>query len=137
MKISPNLPCLCNSKKKYKKCCKIYHNGAAAKNAELLMRSRFTAFAINDSNYIIKTTHPLNKDYSKDIKKWKEDIELFTSNTIFHKLEIIDSILEENESFVTFKASIEQNNEDMSFIEKSRFLKVNSKWLYVDGIFID
>jgi SEC-C motif-containing protein len=38
---------------------------------------------------------------------------------------------------VTFKATLFQDNTDISFIEKSRFLKVEDKWLYIDGQFID
>lgn len=137
MKISPNTPCLCNSKKKYKYCCKIYHNGAKAKTAEILMRSRFVAFALNLTKYIIKTTHTLNKDYVSNVSSWTKDIELFTLNTKFNNLKIIEVINGEKESYITFIAFLEQNDEDVSFCEKSRFLKENNEWLYVDGIFIE
>ncbi|NQY20702.1 MAG: hypothetical protein HRT40_05225 [Campylobacteraceae bacterium] len=137
MKISPNTPCLCNSKKKYKHCCKIYHNGAKAKTAEILMRSRFAAFALNLTKYIIKTTHSLNKDYTSNISSWTEDIELFTLNTKFNKLKITEVINGEKESYVTFIAFLEQNDEDVSFCEKSKFIKENDEWLYFDGIFIE
>ena len=61
----------------------------------------------------------------------------FSKNTRFERLEILDFIKGEVESFVTFKATLFQDNTDISFIEKSRFLKVEEKWLYVDGQFID
>ena len=43
----------------------------------------------------------------------------------------------EFEAFVTFKATLFQNNNDISFIEKSRFKKLDDIWLYVDGEFYD
>ncbi|ADI37740.1 hypothetical protein wcw_0367 [Waddlia chondrophila WSU 86-1044] len=39
-----------------------------------------------------------------------------------------------NEAFVTFKATLSQNGQDISFTEKSRFLKKNNQWLYASGI---
>ena len=53
------------------------------------------------------------------------------------KLEILDFIDSEIESFVTFKATLFQNKKDISFIEKSRFLKESNIWLYVDGEFLN
>ena len=49
----------------------------------------------------------------------------------------MDFIDDEVESFVTFKANMIQNSEDVSFIEKSRFVKINERWLYIDGQFIE
>lgn len=136
MKISANTLCPCHSKKKYKKCCKIFHEGINPKTAEQLMRSRFCAYSLNNAEYIIKTTHQNNQDYSLDINTWKNDISSFCENTDFVRLEILEVIQGEDESYVTFKAILKQDNLDSSFTEKSRFLKVENKWLYVDGIFI-
>ena len=138
MKLSVNSICPCGSSKKYKKCCKIFHDDIKKpSNALELMKSRFSAFAFCKSDYIIKTTHKNNSDFSTNISSWKADIELFSKNTIFEKLDILDFTDNEFESFVTFKASLFQNEEDVSFIEKSRFLKNNNIWLYVDGEFLD
>lgn len=137
MKISPNNPCLCGSLLKYKKCCKVFHDGALAKTALELMKSRYCAFSLGKSEYIISTTHEKNPDFSSDIKSWKADIINFSKNTQFENLEILDFVDDEIESFVTFKATLTQNNNDVSFCERSRFLKVEQKWLYVDGEFLE
>ena len=138
MKNSVNSMCPCGSLKKYKKCCKIFHDDIKKpSNALELMKSRFSAFAFFKSDYIIKTTHQQNSDFSLDTLAWKTDIELFCKNTIFEKLEILDFIDAEFESFVTFKATLFQNKKDVSFIEKSRFLKESNIWLYVDGEFLN
>lgn len=137
MKFSVNDICPCGSLKKHKKCCKIFHDGISfPKTALELMKSRFSAFATQNSKYIILTTHKENPDFTDDLKSWNEDIINFSKNTRFEKLEILDFI-EDVESFVTFKATLFQDNRDVSFIEKSRFLKVEGIWKYVDGQFID
>ena len=138
MKFSPNDICPCGSLKKYKKCCKPFHDKITfPKTALELMKSRFSAFAVLIADYIIFTTHENNADYISDLKSWNQDIMNFSKNTRFERLEILDFIEGEVESFVTFKATLFQDNTDISFIEKSRFLKVEDKWLYIDGQFID
>ena len=138
MKFSPNDICPCGSLKKYKKCCKPFHDKITfPKTALELMKSRFSAFAVLIVDYIIFTTHENNSDYISDLKSWNQDIMNFSKNTRFERLEILDFIEGEVESFVTFKATLFQDNTDISFIEKSRFLKVEDKWLYIDGQFID
>lgn len=138
MKLSVNSICPCGSLKKYIKCCKIFHDDIKKpSNALELMKSRFSAFAFYKSDYIIKTTHQKNCDFSLDTFSWRDDIEQFCKNTSFENLEILDFIDSEIESFVTFKATLFQNKKDISFIEKSRFLKESNIWLYVDGEFLN
>ena len=141
MKLNVNNPCPCGSLQKYKKCCKVFHDKIKLPKTVLeLMKSRFTAFSVQNADYIVFTTHKDNPDFTNDIKSWKADILDFSQNTNFEKLEILDfseEDAEDTESFVTFKATLKQYNNDISFTEKSRFLKENGKWLYVDGQFID
>ena len=129
-KVSPNIPCPCGSKKKYKKCCGIYHKGALAPNALALMKSRYSAYATGNAEYIIKTTHPENPDYSDDHLSWKKEIDLFTQHTGFLGLKIMEFIDGKEEAYVSFEASLSSG----VLIEKSRFLKHNGRWLYVDGV---
>ena len=138
MKVSVNDFCPCGSTKKYKKCCKTFHdNISIPKTALELMKSRYCAYAVSNANYIISTSHEKNIDFSTDLNSWQKDILSFCTNTKFERLEIIDFIEYEIESFVTFKAYLFQNNQDVSFVEKSRFLKENDKWFYVDGKFLE
>lgn len=133
MKPSPNMLCPCDSGNKYKKCCSKYHKGAFAPDALSLMRSRYSAYAVGDSSYIIKTTHPDNSDYTSNIKNWEESILSFSKQTNFLSLEIIDFIDGEEEAFVTFNARLSSGD----LKEKSRFLKLYGRWLYADGVFTD
>lgn len=137
MKFSVNTTCPCGSLKKYKKCCKPFHDGIKFPNTALeLMKSRFCAYAIQKSDYIISTTHYKNIDFTNDLVSWNIDILDFSKNTKFEKLEILDFLELKDESFVTFKATLIQDNLDASFIEKSRFLRIDGKWLYIDGQFL-
>jgi len=128
-KITPNSLCPCGSKIKYKKCCGIYHKGAIPKTALLLMRSRYSAYATHNSDYIVKTTHCNNSDYTIDAKAWKESIEFFSKSTAFLALEVLEFIDGEEEAFVTFKAKLSSGD----MLEKSRFLKVGGFWFYESG----
>ena len=128
-KTSPNAPCPCGSQTKYKKCCQIYHKGAKPKTALLLMKSRYSAYAVGDSAYIVNTTHEENAQYMSDKKEWKKQIDLFVAKTAFEGLEILEFIEGEEEAFVTFRASLSSG--DMT--EKSRFLKVEGMWFYENG----
>ena len=125
--MSINDKCPCGSNLKYKKCCKTYHDGRVAQNALLLMRSRYSAYALAKHKYIIQTTHKTTRD--DNIKS----IEDFSKQTTFQNLKIIEFIDGEKEAYVTFKASLICEGKDNSFIEKSRFLKEDERWYYLDG----
>ena len=130
-KISPNQPCPCGSQSKYKKCCAMFHKGALAKDALTLMKSRYTAYALGKSDYIIKTTHPDNPDYAQDTDKWKESIDLFSKTTEFLDLKILDYKEGEDEAYVTFNAKLSSGD----LLEESRFLKVGNTWFYESAKF--
>ena len=123
--------CPCGSEKPYASCCAPYHRGEKPKDALALMRSRFSAYALALVDYIVQTTAPNRRP--KDLKQWKKEILFFAQNTRFEKLEIIDFTAEETKAFVTFKATLSQNQQDVSFTEKSTFEKLGDQWFYVSG----
>lgn len=131
MKISANAPCPCHSGKKYKQCCQPYHKGILPATAVLLMRSRYCAYALGLAEYIIRTTHPDNSDYTDDTSAWKESILTFCRTTPFTGLKITEFIDGETEAFVTFEARLGEHTMN----EESRFLKEGGKWLYESGEF--
>lgn len=125
--------CPCGSEKEYGQCCKIFHDGQTAGNALLLMRSRYSAYALNIPNYIIETTHPSNPQYSENKFAWALSISQYSKNSIFQKLDILNFKEKNNGAEVTFKAHIMQNGHDSSFTERSYFEKMNDRWFYVGG----
>jgi len=129
MKIRVNDPCPCGSKIKYKLCCQKYHKGAHPKDALSLMKSRYSAYAVGDIKYIIKTTHPENPEYQEPLERWQKSIENFCKENSFLALEI-ESFLEDKEyAFVTFKAYLSEG----VLYEKSRFIQNRGLWFYLDG----
>jgi len=131
MKLSPNAPCPCGSGKKYKKCCRIYHQGALAPNALALMRSRYSAYAVGDSRYIVRTTHPDNPDYTEDTAAWRASIDAWCALIKLNGLEILEFVDGQHEAFVTFRAALD----DGEMLERSRFRLTKGTWHYVDGEF--
>lgn len=133
MSLPVNKPCPCGSGKKYKKCCQLFHNGAKPRSALELMKSRYSAFAVDDAKYIIKTTHKENTDYSQDKKAWEKSVLDFSKNTFFDKLTIIDFVDGEDEAYVEFLVNLTQNQKDISFMERSKFKKEDNMWKYHSG----
>src|SRR5689334_9579352 len=90
MKISPNDPCPCHSGLKYKKCCRPYHNGMPAPSPEALMRSRYSAYALNKPDYIMQTTHPEGPHWHENPAAWRVELEAFSLGTRFEGLQILE-----------------------------------------------
>ncbi len=114
--------CPCCSKKPYAECCKPYHEGMFPENALKLMRSRYSAYALSLAEYIIAT--------AKVPPKSKKEILEFSEHTHFDNLTILEFIDGEKEAYVTFKAHLTQSGKDVSFTEKSSFIKEGGKWFY-------
>lgn len=126
--------CPCGSKQDYEVCCKVFHQGKWPENALLLMRSRYSAYALNLPDYILETTHPENPQYSKNRSSWKQSISQFSLLTSFQKLEILGFEENGDEATVTFTAHLVQAGRDATFTEKSYFEKVKGRWLYKRGV---
>lgn len=125
--------CPCFSGKSYQECCQIYHKGEIPKNPTDLMRSRFSAYALNLPDYIIETTHPANPHYSDNKLIWKRSLKAFSENAKFQNLEILDAKGNETGGTVTFIATLSQKGKTTSFTERSYFEKIEGKWLYLSG----
>ena len=125
--------CPCYSQQKYEDCCRPYHLGANPLNALQLMRSRYSAYAMNLIEYIIQTTHPLSTHYQHDIKSWKKSIGNFSNNTKFTGLDIHNFQEKKDYSVVVFTAYISEKGKETTFTESSLFQKVQDRWLYLQG----
>jgi SEC-C motif-containing protein len=120
--------CPCNSGESYQNCCCSFHQGKFPPTALALMRSRYSAYALGLADYIIKTTHPQNEQPLS-----RETIQQFSASTQFKNLEILKIEEGPKTSTVTFKASLMNNGQDISFTEKSLFEKIGDQWLYLSG----
>lgn len=128
-----NRSCPCHSGKLYQACCKPYHEGRLPENALILMRSRYSAYALGLIDFIIKTTHPKNPSLSIPLDEWKAQIRDFSTSTSFDGLVIHEFVDGANTAFVTFSVILRQQANDISFTEKSEFEKEEDQWLYKEG----
>lgn len=125
--------CPCGSGKLYEVCCRPFHYGARAATALELMRSRYSAYAMQHSGYIIETTHPLNPSVVSDLLAWAAEILAFAKSTHFERLEILEFQDGDHVAYVSFTAYLKQGGSDVSFTETSRFEKMGGVWLYREG----
>jgi len=123
-----NKTCFCDTGLPFDDCCGLYLiNNQKAPTALALMRSRYSAYATQNADYLLETTHVSERAYysKEEILKWA------TSNK-WQKLEILSS----SEETVEFKAYfMDLNNKPQIHYEFSTFKFENSSWYYVDGKF--
>jgi SEC-C motif domain protein len=130
---SRNQPCPCGTGRRYKACCLPLHGGTAAASAQALMRSRYAAYALGIVRYILRTTHPAGPHHRADTKAWAAEVEAFCSHTQFTGLRVDESHEDGDRGEVAFFASLTREGKDVSFGERSRFERVDGRWLYHSG----
>ena len=128
--------CPCHSNIPYQECCKPFHEGKNYSNSLQLMRSRYSAYALALAEYIIKTTHHKHADAKIPHAERLKKIQDFCSHTNFNDLEIIEFIDGNDQSYVTFRAVLDQDGNDITFTEKSLFKKENDIWKYHSGVML-
>jgi SEC-C motif domain protein len=113
----------------YLNCCGVWHAGAAAPNAEALMRSRYTAFVLQDETYLLATWHPRTRPASVS----------FEVGTKWLGLKVVDArAVDAHHAEVEFIARYRVGGASAARIhERSRFVREAGAWLYVDGAVAD
>jgi SEC-C motif domain protein len=92
------------------------------------MRSRFSAYALHQVDYLLATTHPEGRHGTSP-----EAIVHFCTITDFEGLEILAASEEGERGVVKFRAALLQGGKDASFAERSVFFRVAGRWLYHSG----
>lgn len=120
--------CLCGSGKNFTACCGPFINGTEkAPTAEALMRSRYSAYAICEADYLLATTHISERKYHS-----KFEILNWANSNQWQRLEIINA----TENTVEFKAYfLDSALQKQIHHEFSTFKFENGSWFYVDGEF--
>ncbi len=126
--------CVCGSGESYAKCCGPYHRGEAIpETARELMRSRYSAYARGLVDYIVETTDPEGDAWQEPVVQWREEIAEFGRNMVFLGVEIVGGESDGDRATVTFLAKLERRGRDVSFEEKSQFVRRDGRWLYSCG----
>ncbi|WP_035885485.1 YchJ family protein [Siccibacter turicensis] len=124
-------PCPCGSAVEYSLCCGPFlASEALPATPAQLMRSRYCAFVTHNAPYLVATWHP-----SCEAARFAADIEAGFAGTTWQGLTIYEQAEGHSpeEGFVSFVARFQENGKSGAIIERSRFLKENNKWYYVDG----
>ncbi|MCX2180379.1 hypothetical protein KV205_07525 [Streptomyces sp. SKN60] len=129
--VTAESPCPCGLPAPYGACCARFHTGpATAPTAELLMRSRYSAFVVRDEPYLLRTwapaTRPADVDFDPTLRWTGLTIEATTDGTAFHQ-----------HGTVTFRARFTHAGTPGELHERSRFARHEGAWVYVDGDFLD
>ncbi|MDK2125652.1 YchJ family protein [Parachitinimonas caeni] len=128
MSKSNNLSCPCGSGIDYRKCCGPYHHGDdAPATAEALMRSRYSAYAMRKSDYLMATWHPETRPQELDLEgdsvKWVGLLVIATEA----------GQPEDRTGVVEFIARYKIGGRAAKLSERSRFERIGGRWLYIDG----
>ena len=133
-KISRNDPCPCGSGKKYKKCCGLFHDGKALPPPEKLMRARYSAYVLGLHQFIIDTTHLESPHLRDDRKLWLNELTEHHKRTHYTSLVVEENKELQDEAWVSFTVTFEQDGVAGSRGERSYFLRQDGQWKYVYGL---
>jgi SEC-C motif domain protein len=121
--------CPCCSGKDYAECCGPLHAGESrATSAEQLMRSRFSAFAVGDAAYLLRSWHsstrPARLSLDRDTRWTRLEILGARDGGPFH-----------TEGTVDFRAYYrEGGGPEQSMQENSSFTREDGAWVYVSAL---
>ncbi|WP_075743911.1 MULTISPECIES: YchJ family protein [Actinoalloteichus] len=119
--------CPCGLGEPFADCCALLHAGSRrAATAEQLMRSRYSAFAVGDTAYLLRTWHSSRRPTELSLdpeQRWiRLDILGRTGGGPF-----------DSEGTVRFRAHYRLPGHAGSLTENSRFRRTDGSWFYVDG----
>jgi SEC-C motif-containing protein len=120
--------CPCGGGLPLAECCGPLLDGTrTAATAEQLMRSRYSAFALDDAGYLRATWHPRTRPATLDLDagvRWTGlDVLATTGGSPL-----------ESEGTVEFRAHHVVGGRSGAQHERSRFVREHGRWLYVDGV---
>lgn len=118
--------CPCGSGRPYTACCGPVHGGEPAVTAEALMRSRFSAFARGDAAYLLASWHPSTRPATLELEP----------ELVWRRLQLVDTVAggpDDAEGVVEFRASYRGPDGAGLLHERSRFVRADGRWVYLDG----
>lgn len=119
--------CPCGLGQAYAACCGRYIDRAAvAPTAEALMRSRYSAYVCGDAKYLLHTWHASTRPQAVDAEravKWL-GLEILMTEAGGDG---------DAQGAVEFVARYKVNGKAYRLHERSRFVKEDGQWFYVDG----
>lgn len=122
--------CFCGNQLTFELCCQPIIDGKVeAKNAEILMRSRFTAYVLKNYLYILQTYASAQR-----AKLTVNQLADSVQDTQWLSLQVLAHQTQENTAQVEFKAFYQLDNDYYVMHELSNFVFEDQKWLYSNGV---
>ena len=122
--------CFCGNKLTFEQCCQPIIDGKKdARNAEELMRSRFTAYEVKNYEYILHTYTS-----AKRTKLTASELSDSAQDTQWLSLKVIAHHTKKHTAQVEFKAYYKVYNTYYVMHELSGFIFESGKWLYSHGV---
>lgn len=120
-------PCPCGRPADYARCCGLYHAGAAAPDAETLMRSRYSAYVRRDVDYLLTSWHSSTRPAELSLDEG--------GRTTWLGLTIQrTSVTGEDTAEVVFLARYRIGGASaVRMTEHSRFVREDGRWYYLDA----
>ncbi|WP_091556766.1 YchJ family protein [Micromonospora pattaloongensis] len=119
--------CPCGTGEAYRECCGRLHRGeTTAASAEQLMRSRFSAYAVGDTGYLLRSWHSSTRPRHLTLdpqQRWT-------------RLDILDADrggLFDTTGTVEFRAHYRETGRSGTLHERSRFVREEGRWVYLDA----
>lgn len=99
------------------------------------MRARYTAYALGDVDFLIRTTHPTGPVFREDTRAWARELRAYCQQTRLLGLEVLDHSVDEAQdtATVTFRARLATAAETTVLHERSLFRRESGRWLYHSG----
>jgi len=120
--------CPCGTGLPLADCCGRLHDGTArAATAEQLMRSRYSAFALGNAEYLLETWHSTTRPRTLALDPGVRWIGLDVLGTTGGSPLHADGTVE-------FRAHYVRNRESGAQHENSRFVRDRGQWRYLDGV---
>jgi SEC-C motif-containing protein len=119
--------CPCGLPQPYDACCGRFHRGEAAPSAELLMRARYSAFALGDETYLLDSWHSSTRPKRLALDPAQRWVGLTVSTTT-------GGGLFDAEGTVAFEARYERGSRRSSVQENSRFSREDGAWRYLGPV---
>ncbi|WP_165087929.1 YchJ family protein [Neisseria yangbaofengii] len=122
--------CPCQSQCAYADCCQPFHaQQKLPATAEELMRSRYSAYTLQNIDYIVQTTVPSQQNLldTADMLAWSRE-------TDWQGLDVLNHVSDIGKSHaqVEFIAHFQSEGEMQHHHELSAFVKIDGCWYFID-----
>jgi len=124
--------CPCGKGESYESCCRRFIRGEAEpESAEELMRARYSAYALGEVDFIVRSHDPAtsNQVDRKSTELWSKQSKWLG----FELVSIEGGTAFDQDGTIEFVARYKIRGVTVEHRERARFRKHNGRWFFVDG----